>query len=267
MQIRNVLKFAVMAGALAALLPLRAQAHFQLVYTPNVNLAKPADIPVLLLFWHPFENGPVMDMARPEQFFVTYKGKRTDLLDTLKPVTFKGAENSAAAFTTGVPIRGLGDYVLSVVPVPYFDQTESQFIQQLTKSYVNLGELPTGWDEPVGLLTEIVPLTKPTAIVAGSTFTGRVLSEGKPAADIEVEVEFIAAEPNLATLSPGKVTVTPPPGGTLVVRTDSNGVFTYGVPRAGFWGFAAVDSGPAKEFQGKTLEQDAVIWIRANELR
>ncbi len=263
----TLLKSALAAGALACMAAAPAEAHFQLIYTPEVNLEKPADIPLLLVFWHPFENGHAMDMAKPEQFFLTYKGKKTDLLGTLKPVTFKGAENSAAAFETKVPVKSLGDYIFSLVPVPYFDKTEDHYIQQITKAYVNQGAAPTGWAEPVGLSTEIVPLNKPTAIVAGSTFSGQVLSEGKPVAGAEIEIEYISAEPDIATHAAGKPAVTPPPGGTLVVHADANGVFTFGIPKAGFWGFAAISSGPDKKFQNKELEQDAVIWVRANELK
>lgn len=255
------------AASFACLTALPAEAHFQMIYTPEANLEKPGDIPILLLFGHPFENGHVMDMAKPEQFFVVTKDKKTDLLDKLKPVTFKGAENSAAAFELKFPVRALGDYIFVLNPAPYWEPTESHFIHQITKAYVNLGEAPTNWAEPVGLPTEIVPLNKPTAIIAGSTFSGRVLTDGKPAADVEIEVEYISAAPDLATHSAGKPTVSPPPGGTLVAKTDSNGVFTFGIPKAGYWGFSAIDSGPAKKFQDKDQEEDAVIWIHASELK
>jgi cobalt/nickel transport protein len=254
-------------AALACLTALPAQAHFQMIYTPNVNLEKAGEIPLLLLFAHPFENGPVMDMAKPEQFFVVNKGKTTDLLGTLAPVTFKGAENSAAAFETKYAVKGLGDYVFALVPAPYWEATENHFIHQIAKAYVNQGGAPTDWNKPLGLPTEIVPLNKPTAIVAGSTFSGRVLSKGKPVADAEIEIEYVAAEPDLATHAAGTPTVKPPPGGTLVAHTDANGVFTFGIPKAGFWGFAAIGTGPVKELKGKEVEQDAVIWIRANDLK
>lgn len=268
MKIGKILKIAVVAAGVAgALLPMGSQAHFQLIYTPNVNLEKPTNSPILLVFWHPFENGYAMDMGKPEQFIVTYKDKKTDLLDTLTPVTFKGAENSAAAFEIKYQLKGLGDYIFTLVPAPYLEKTEDKYIQQITKSYVNLGETPTGWDEPIGLPTEIVPLVKPTAVVTGSTFTGRLLSEGKPVAGAELEIEYIASEPNLATHTAGKPTVTPPPGGALVVHTDDSGLFTVGIPKAGTWGFAALGTGPAKEFEGKELSQDAVLWIRANDLK
>ncbi|MQX35843.1 hypothetical protein [Roseospira navarrensis] len=53
--------FATALGA-ALLLPAAAGAHFQLSYTPTVQIDRPGDVPVKLIFWHPFENGHVMDM-------------------------------------------------------------------------------------------------------------------------------------------------------------------------------------------------------------
>lgn len=259
-------KYAFAAAALACVAA-PAQAHFQLIYTPEANLEKPAEIPFLLLFWHPFENGHAMDMAKPEQFFVLHGGKKTDLLGTLTPVTFNGSENKAAAFETKVPVRQLGDYVFGLVPAPYREESEDIFIQQFTKSFVNQGGTPTDWDQPLGLKAEIIPFVKPTGVMVGSTFTGQVLTDGKPVANVEIEIEYIAAAPDLTKMAPGPVTTTPPPGGTPVVRTDANGMFTFGVPKAGYWGFAALGAGPDKEFQGKELSQDAVIWVRANDLK
>uniref|UniRef100_Q07IL5 DUF4198 domain-containing protein n=1 Tax=Rhodopseudomonas palustris (strain BisA53) TaxID=316055 RepID=Q07IL5_RHOP5 len=263
----NLFKSTLAAGVLACIAAVPAKSHFQLIYTPEVNLEKPAEIPLLLVFSHPFANGHVMDMAKPEQFFVVNKEKKIDLLGKLVPVTFTGAENSAAAFETRFAVKGLGDYVFGLVPAPYLEKSEDKFIQQITKAFVNRGGAPSDWDKPMGLPTEIVPLNKPTAIVAGSTFSGRLLSKGKPVADAEIEIEYIAAEPDVAARTAGKSTVTPPPGGTLVAKTDANGIFTFGIAKAGFWGFAALGVGPAKKFQGKDLSQDAVIWIRANDLK
>ena len=52
----------------------------------------------------------------------------------------------------------------------------------------------------------------------------------------------------------------------VVAVSDANGYFTFGVPKAGYWGFAALGSGPETEHEGKELSQDAVIWIRAWDL-
>jgi len=76
----------------------------------------------------------------------------------------------------------------------------------------------------------------------------------------------MAAEPDLAGTGMKDTTVSPLPGGAIVAISDDNGYFTFGVPKAGYWGFAALGSGPATEHEGKELSQDAVIWIRAWDL-
>ncbi|MDJ0931507.1 DUF4198 domain-containing protein [Breoghania sp.] len=265
MKLRNF-DLAVLCATITCL-PFAAEAHFQLAYTPEVNLAKAGDVTFKLLFWHPFENGHVMDMGQPEEFYAVNRGKKIDLMDSLKPITFAGSENSAKAFEAMLPVKRSGDYLMVLVPAPYYEESEDLYIQQITKSYVNRAELPTDWMEPQGLATEIVPLERPTNIVAGSTFTGRVLSNGEPAAGVEIEIEYMAAEPDMVANTPKGTTASPIPGGAIVAMLDENGYFTFGIPRSGFWGFAALGSGPAKEFEGKELSQDAVLWIRAYDMQ
>ncbi len=257
--------FSAAALVLAAAVP--AQAHFQLVYTPEVNLERPGELPFRLIFWHPFENGHVMDMGTPESFFVAHKGARTDLADRLSPITFHGVGNAAAAFAATVPVKRNGDYVFGLVPAPYYEASEDIYIQQITKSFVNKGGMPTDWADPLGLPTEIVPLNRPTNVIAGSTFTGRVLANGAPVAGAEIEIEYMAAEPDPDTDRPHPPTAEPMPGGAVVAISDAEGYFTFGIPKAGFWGFAALGSGPDTEHEGKELSQDAVLWIRAYEMK
>lgn len=253
--------------ALATLCALPAQAHFQLVHSPEVNLEKPGDVPLLLAFWHPMENGHAMDMGQPVEFYSVFKGEKTDLMGRLAPATFQGADNAANAFTATLPVQRNGDYIVALVPAPYLEASEDIYIQQITKVFFNKGGIPTGWNEPLGLPTEIVPLTKPTNIIAGSTFSGLLLSEGKPVAGAEIEIEYLAAPPDMATNAAGPASVGPMPGGTVVAITDANGVFTFGIPRAGHWGFAALGTGPVKAHEGKELSQDAVIWVQAYDLK
>lgn len=260
-------RHAVAACALAWGAATAAQAHFQLVYTPEVNLKQAAEVPLKLVFWHPFENGPVMEMGPPQAFFAMHRKEKIDLLASLKPITFQGAGNAANGFDAAVPVKRNGDYVLALVPSPYLEKSEDKYIQQITKSFLNKGGVPTNWGEPLGLPAEIVPLNKPTNVIAGSTFTGRVLAEGKPVGGAEIEVEFMAAEPDMAANRPGPAKAGPMPGGTVVVMTDDGGCFTFGIPRAGFWGFAALGVGPRKQHDGKALSQDAVLWVRAYDVK
>ncbi|WP_407493069.1 DUF4198 domain-containing protein [Pseudooceanicola sp. MF1-13] len=250
-------------AAFAALVPLSAQAHFVLPYADNVQIDRPGDLPLALVFWHPFENGHVMDMEVPHGFYMIHNGDRIDLADRLEATPFQGAQNTGAGFRATLPVKRSGDYVLVTEPVPYLEPSEDKYIQQFTKVVFNRNGLPTDWADPVGLPTEILPLVKPYNVLAGSTFSGQVLRNGAPAAGIEIEVEYVAAVPDLDSFAAKPPTVGPMPGGAVVVVTDANGYFSFGVPRAGWWGFAALGSGPVTEHDGKELSQDAVFWIRA----
>ncbi len=259
--------FRLPATALAlALVSAPALAHFQLVYTPDSNLETAGEIPMKLLFWHPMDNGHVMDMAEPQQFFVRFRGERTDLKPSLSPVSFVGLENEGQAFSAATEVRRAGDYTFAVVPQPYYEESEDIFIQQITKNIVNRGGLPVDWMEPVGLPAEIVPLNKPYGVIAGSTFSGIVLADGEPVAGAEIEIEYLAAEPDLETNRPASEAAAGVPGGAIVAITKADGSFTFGIPKAGHWGFAALGVGPTKEHAGKELSQDAVLWVYAHEL-
>lgn len=256
-------KHFALAGLLAAALPATTQAHFLLEYTTDTLIERPGDVPVKLVFWHPFENGHVMELALPQAFYMIHNGEKTDLLPGLEPITFQGADNAASAFLGHVPVKRSGDYVLVTEPQPYYEASEDIYIQQFTKAFLNRNQLPTDWDQPVGLPTEILPLNKPYNVIAGSTFTGQVLSQGQPVAGAEIEIEYMAAEPDMNSSAASQPTVSPMPGGSVVAISDANGYFSFGVPKAGHWGFAALGSGPETEYEGKDLSQDAVIWIRA----
>lgn len=258
--------FSTLTLALGVGMSTPAQAHFQLIYTPDVLPERSQDLPLKLVFWHPFENGFVMDMGVPEAFFALHRGQRIDLIDQLSPTTFAGAQNTAKSYDAMLPVRRAGDYVLALQPAPYYEESEDIFIQQIAKSFVNRAGMPTDWSEELGLPAEIVPLSKPYNIIAGSSFTGRVMADGVPVAGAEIEVEYIASLPDMETASAGAASVDPMPGGAVVIHSDDNGMFTFAVPRAGHWGFAALDIGPDKTHEGKPLSQDAVIWIRAFEM-
>lgn len=259
-------KIAMAAGMAALMLSAVAQAHFQLMYTPTSQLDKPTTLDMKLVFGHPMDNGHVMDMGKPEALFVRFKDKQTDLLDKLKPIRWQGPENHADAYQLDYQVKRNGDYIFAMVPAPYYEGGEEIYIQQITKRYINKGGMPTGWEVALGLKTEIVPMNKPYQLFAGSTFTGQLLSEGKPAAGVECEIEFINTKIDSVENSFSKATFRAAPASAIVAITDDNGMFTFGIPAAGKWGFACLGSGPDKVFNGKELSQDAVLWVEAQEL-
>ncbi len=246
-----------------------AWAHFQLLL-PSSDIVSVNDshrLGLFLCFTHPMEGGPNMEMKRPEAFGVFVRGHKYDLLSSLHMIkvplyqrwnpearTAKGAVTAWEAF---YQLRRPGDHIFYVVPQPYFEPAEEKFIKQITKVVVNAFGAEEGWDARVGLQAEIIPLTRPYGIWEGNTFRGLVLINGKPAANIDVEVEYYNVH--------GKARAPKDPFVTQVVKTDQNGVFTYTIPWAGWWGFSALGDGGTLKKDGKAypVELDAVIWVQA----
>lgn len=258
MQRTKILAAGVAVGAVLAATP--ALAHFQelIPSQPLVTQAGGPDLTLGLTFTHPMENGPAMEMARPQAVTLHLHGGAVDLTPALKPVKRQGA----AAFDLPYHVAEPGDHVFTVTPAPYWEPAEGVMIVHHTKVVVNAYGEEGGWEEPVGLPVEIQPLTRPYGLWTGNVFQGRVLKDGKPVPDAEVEVEY---------RSEGAVTPPADPFVTQVVRADANGVFTYAMPREGWWGFAALVEGdtPMKNPAGETVpvELGGLIWVHTRDMR
>ena len=276
MQHKKTVAGVLAALALALTLPGLALAHFQMIYTPEIALDKGGEVDMRLVFTHPFEAGHSMDMGAPEQFFMVYqKGgegepQKTDLKAGLAPIVWKSLGNTGKAYTFKQKLRSPGDYVFALVPAPYLEPEEGAYMQQITKLVLNVGGIPGNWDKPLGLPAEIVPLAKPYGLYTGNVFVGQVLANGKPVPDAEIEVEYLNHAPNMAANSFDKKAVATAPHDCFITQTikaDSNGVFVYAMPKGGWWGFAALGVGPVKEFDGKAMSQDALIWVKAVDMK
>ena len=247
-----------------------AMAHFQMVHSPEAAMDKGKTLDLKIVFTHPFEAGHTMDMGQPLEFFVIKKGKKTNLMKALKPITWTSLTNSGKAFEAKYKARGMGDYVFCLIPEPYYEGEEDAYIQQITKVIYNVGGLPTDWDAPVGLPAEIVPLDKPYALWTGNVFRGVVLGNGKPVPNAEIEVEYLNHPPVPGKNAFQKKGVVEAPHDsyvTMTIKGDENGRFTFGIPRAGWWGFAALGVGPMDKYKGKENSQDAVIWVHAVDMK
>ena len=87
-------------------------------------------------------------------------------------------------------VKQPGVYQFALEPAPYFDPEKDRFIIHYTKTVVAAFGDEKGWDVPLGLKMEIIPLTRPFANYSGNIFQGRVLLDGKPVPGAEVEVEY-----------------------------------------------------------------------------
>jgi len=256
-----------------------AQAHFQLLFTPETALSGAQALHFVMVFSHPAHGGPTMQMGAPEAFFVvSQRGDdsdpmKTDLKSSLMPIEWQSKDGPVHAYEASLPrnaTRSLGDYVFVFQPAPYLEKQEDKFIQQFTKTVVNVGGVPGNWAEPVGLPTEIVPLDKPYANWTGGVFRGVVLADGKPVANAELEVEYVNYPLDIDVhrfAADAQVAFPQGSFGTMGIHANDRGEFTVGLARAGWWGVCALNVGPKKEHEGKPLSQDAVIWVQVRDMK
>jgi len=232
--------------------------------------SKGGKITLNMPFTHPSHGGPMMEVTAPESLTVVHKGKSKDLTDELFPLNWKGVDSVASSFHAYTKLRGLGDYIFNLVPAPYLEASEDIYIQQFTKTIVNVGGLPTDWDKPTNAVAEIVPDQQPYSVYAGGLFSGVVMANGEAKAGVTVEVEFLNHAINETKDGFVKEAFVEYPRENLnivTLKTDENGRFFFGVPHAGYWGFAALGAGAETEYKGKELSQDAVLWIQAHQLK
>lgn len=256
-----------------------AVAHFQLLHVDEAALKTPAALDFSILFTHPAHGGPHMSMGRPEAFYViSQRGDdaepvRTDLAEFLEPIEWQGGAAATDAWEARLPrriARSIGDYVFVLEPAPYYEGGEDKYIQQFTKTIVNVAGVPGNWAEPVGLPAEILPLDKPYANWTGGVFRGVVTADGEPVPFAEIEVEYINHAIDLEArrfADDAYVEFPQDSFGTMSIRADSQGEFTIGLPRAGWWGICALAIGPDTEHEGKPLSQDAVLWVQVRDMQ
>ncbi len=230
-------------------------AHFGLIL-PEKSMVMQGDNPnlgVTLAFCHPFEQQG-MAMAKPKAFGVLFGKEKSDLLTGLQ----ESRLFDNAAWKTTYSLKKPGVYTFYFDPEPYWEPAEDKYIIHQTKTCVAAFGEEEGWDREVGLKAEIIPLTRPFGLYAGNVLQGMVKFKGKPAADVEVEVEFWNAD--------RKVTAPNDYFYTQVIKTDKNGVFTFAVPAAGWWGFAALmeekQAIPHSDGRKKDAEYGAVLWVQ-----
>jgi len=241
-------------------------AHFQeliptsdIVTQQSISGSLSQNFLLSLRFTHPMDNGPLMEMTKPHNFGVLINGKKRNLLDHLNPVRQANKTTWVAPYKFLEP----GDHIFYVSPAPYWDASEKKMILQHTKVVVDGFQGGEGWDKLVELPVEIEPLSRPYGLWTNNIFRGRVLKKGQPVpfAIVEIEYRNDRDEVKLPFSSYS----------TQVIKADAHGVFSYGLPRAGWWGFAALTTRADKisNLNGvpTEVEEAGVIWVFARDMK
>lgn len=232
-----------------------AHGHFQelIPSTDIVTDATGKTVDLSMVFTHPMEGGPVMEMAEPVQFGVLVDGEKQDLKPTLEAKEVDGKTTYTASYDIDAP----ADYIFYIEPAPYWEPAEGKYITHYTKVVVDGFGAETGWDTLVGFPVEIEPLVRPYGLWAGNVFRGIVKHNGEPVPFAEIEVEYRNAD--------GKVSIPAAPFITQVIKADADGVFGYAMPWAGWWSFAALIDGeprPGPDGEEAGHELGALIWVK-----
>ncbi|GAB6165102.1 DUF4198 domain-containing protein [Thermostilla marina] len=238
-----------------------ANGHF-LVLVPDrdvVDSPQERDVTLDIRFTHPMERGPVMQMEEPSRFAVRIGDRTIDLKDRLEARQIDGHQ----AFTADVRLAMPGDHVFWIEPAPYWEPAEGKMIVHFTKVVVNFLGNESGWDKSVGLPVEIEPLVRPYGIWTGNTFRGIVRKHGKPVPFATIEVEYLN--------DAGDVTAPNDAFVTQVIKADAQGTFSYSIPKAGWWGFAALVDGDepmtAPTGEKVPVEWGGLLWVKAVDIR
>ena len=256
--------FAVLLLTLSAAHPAGAE-YFTILRAapPLVSGPKSTQLDVSIAFGHPFEyTAEDMDLV---QMFASIRypleegGQpiRREYLDTLRRVKY--LKKNAWAGTIPLPEPGL--YQLVLETRPYWAEKQGIFLQQFAQTLVPVQGYEYGWEVPVGLKLEILPLTRPFGLMAPALFTGRVLLDGKILPDTPVRIEY---------LNEDRRTVPSPYHQTQRLRTNEHGVFSFVCPHPGWWGFAAVTQGDplrGPDGQSKNTELSGVLWLHIDPLQ
>ena len=115
-----------------------AQAHFQMLQTDQYLRDKGGKIILSMPFTHPSQGGPMMAMQEPYSLVMHHKGRQTDLTDEATVLTWQGVENKAQAFQSEAKLRGLGDYIFTLTPAPYLEESEDAYIQPVSYTHLTL---------------------------------------------------------------------------------------------------------------------------------
>ncbi len=192
--------------------------------------------------------------ARPPDWVrgYTFDGGTFDLSDQL----VKNGKVSNIKYRS----RRIGDtWVVAHVPMTW-SKHDSTFTETTVRTVIHQG-LSRGWETPLGLPLEIVPLNQPYGLLPGDSFRVELLLDGEPLSDAKIYAEKYY-NPPLQKPYPAEALL------TRTSRTDRNGIANINLHSPGWWVLFTLQELDDMEKDGQSgvaTLQDAV-WVYVDEM-
>ena len=262
-RVRKMMAVAIGGVVLFSLVAI-ARAHFHTFWPDNENgYAKRGKLVSWDYFWgHPYEM-VIFDTKKPNFYVARPDGKRDSVEVSQVQMKDKETGMMRTAYRVMYKPMALGDSYLCLEAPPYLVEEEELFWKDYVKQSIHV-MAEKGWDRPMAMEIEIIPLTRPYGMEEGFVFKGQALFKGKPLAGAYVEIEkfngFHVKEENLPTDQYGNENV---PMITRVSRTDLNGYVVYTLDEPGWWMVSVSCQDGAIKHEGKKfpLVKRGGLWI------
>lgn len=246
--------------------------YTQSLYTKDLSLNSARSVDLIIANIQAYTSGAPLDIglqkdgnkSKIEKFFVVQKTIRKDLLSTLLPVQLEQNGKKVRAYSTKYKASAMGDHLFVAVGAPFYSYIEGVYIQQFTKTVLNIAGKPSDWDLELGLDAEIVPLSKPYAISKGGSFSAMVKASGIPVPYAHIQAELLGFEFDLKNkkMSSSKLDQNAHQSmKTLEFKADKNAQFTLHLAQKGQWSICAKGIGHKKDYKEHELSQDGCIWV------
>lgn len=218
------------------------------------------EVDLLIVGMEPFRyRGIAID---PPRIFTIYRfdkdaehperpARREDRLGDIEEIRY--LNQKAWGANVGLDRPGLYQFVIETQP--WWSQSEAGYERHIVKTMVPVYGEDWGWNLPLGLSHEIVPLVRPFGLFSPALFAAKVLVNGKPEANAQIKVFRINTE---------KSSVPTPWHEEMSLRALPDGTFSIVLNRPGWWCCMATRQGaPLKgpDGQPSPLRESTLFWL------
>ncbi|MFP8965433.1 DUF4198 domain-containing protein [Pokkaliibacter sp. CJK22405] len=215
------------------------------------------DVHVVVRLVQPSDQGSLLPLSTPEEVGVDVNSRRSILTSSIKA----DSDADTTSYSLDYRVNGPGDHIFYAISKPRWEQEAQRMVTEYAKVVVDAYGMGDGWDTLLGFPIEIQPLSRPYALWVGNVFEGIVLRQGEPVPYAELKVVYH---------NTGNVVMPADSYFEQIIRADSTGTFTYGIPLAGWWGFSTTTLAeqPMKNPEGDRVnhEETATMWIHALDM-